>query len=224
VRAQNFFDFDMPELPEIHRFAQLICAFSKDESSLANVGEHGSILFAEDLKSSQRFAVPAFIYVTAVSRGKQLKLCFVDRNDNTVQSVVIGFGLTGVFKVIDDEADLPSGVRFGIKISRRRGALALVDTMKMANWRAAHEFDKDRSPDPMLESLEFQTHVKRAVERGLVKGDICELMLDQKLFNGIGNYLRAEILHRAQVWPFDDAVVVLNSFKGMLCVCLVYVE
>ena len=34
---------------------------------------------------------------------------------------------------------------------------------------------------------------------------ICEVMLEQRYFNGIGNYLRAEILHRASVHPFTPA-------------------
>ena len=45
----------------------------------------------------------------------------------------------------------------------------------------------------------------------LFKRSICEVLLDQRYFNGIGNYLRAEILHRAQISPF---VAAIEALKG----------
>ncbi|XP_059802143.1 endonuclease 8-like 1 isoform X2 [Hypanus sabinus] len=40
---------------------------------------------------------------------------------------------------------------------------------------------------------------------------ICEALLNQKYFNGIGNYLRAEILFRLKVPPFEKARTVLEA-------------
>lgn len=42
---------------------------------------------------------------------------------------------------------------------------------------------------------------------------ICEALLDQRFFNGIGNYLRAEILHRLKVPPFQKARTVLEALR-----------
>ncbi|NXU93326.1 NEIL1 Endonuclease, partial [Xiphorhynchus elegans] len=42
---------------------------------------------------------------------------------------------------------------------------------------------------------------------------ICEALLDQKYFNGIGNYLRAEILYRLKIPPFEKARTVLEALK-----------
>ena len=39
---------------------------------------------------------------------------------------------------------------------------------------------------------------------------ICETLLNQKYFNGIGNYLRAEILYRLKIPPFTKARDVLG--------------
>ena len=41
---------------------------------------------------------------------------------------------------------------------------------------------------------------------------ICEVMLDQRFFNGIGNYLRAEILHRAGIHPFAPARDIITQY------------
>jgi endonuclease VIII-like 1 len=42
-------------------------------------------------------------------------------------------------------------------------------------------------------------------------------MMDQKYFNGIGNYLRAEILHRANVNPFLPASEIITYHLLELC-------
>ncbi|XP_009703077.1 PREDICTED: endonuclease 8-like 1, partial [Cariama cristata] len=42
---------------------------------------------------------------------------------------------------------------------------------------------------------------------------ICEALLNQKFFNGIGNYLRAEILYRSKIPPFEKARTVLEALK-----------
>lgn len=42
---------------------------------------------------------------------------------------------------------------------------------------------------------------------------ICEALLDQRFFNGIGNYLRAEILYRLRIPPFEKARTVLEALK-----------
>ncbi|XP_063452876.1 endonuclease 8-like 1 isoform X13 [Pan paniscus] len=42
---------------------------------------------------------------------------------------------------------------------------------------------------------------------------ICEALLDQRFFNGIGNYLRAEILYRLKIPPFEKARSVLEALQ-----------
>ncbi|KAH0619860.1 hypothetical protein JD844_014232, partial [Phrynosoma platyrhinos] len=42
---------------------------------------------------------------------------------------------------------------------------------------------------------------------------ICEALLNQKYFNGIGNYLRAEILYRLKIPPFQEARTVLEKLQ-----------
>ena len=60
----------------------------------------------------------------------------------------------------------------------------------------------DRSPDPLFEYDAFRSNVLALLDNerglgGLLSGPVCELMNEQAFFNGVGNYLRAEILHRA---------------------------
>ena len=42
----------------------------------------------------------------------------------------------------------------------------------------------------------FRNNVLQNLEAAAFNKPICEVLLNQKYFNGIGNYLRAEILYR----------------------------
>ena len=48
----------------------------------------------------------------------------------------------------------------------------------------------------MFEYEAFRANVLENLEDSAFNRPICEAMLNQKFFNGIGNYLRAEILYR----------------------------
>ena len=96
-----------------------------------------------------------------------------------------------------------------------------------------------RSPDPMYEHEAFGARALSLLEQqhasahhgalglleptaqpvlvrdaaALLDGPVCELLLDQRLMNGVGNYLRAEILYRARVPPFESARCALERAR-----------
>ena len=51
----------------------------------------------------------------------------------------------------------------------------------------------DRGPDTVVEYKEFRQNVLDNLEDAAFNKAICETLLNQKYFNGIGNYLRAEV-------------------------------
>lgn len=53
-----------------------------------------------------------------------------------------------------------------------------------------------RGPDPMEEYSSFRSNIDNNLDSRVFDKPICEVMLNQKYFNGVGNYLRAEILYR----------------------------
>ena len=87
------------------------------------------------------------------------------------------------------------------------------DTMKMGKWQETSEWGAKRGPDPILQFFEFATNVLTAVARKPPAGQICEFLLDQAYFNGIGNYLRAEILMRAGLDPFQETAKVFKNSR-----------
>jgi endonuclease VIII-like 1 len=100
----------------------------------------------------------------------------------------------------------------------------------MGGWKVG-SWGADRGPDPITEHAKFAKNVLKNLSKKPFEGEICELLLDQKYFNGmcpcfthlfssiylrantlvaslvlgIGNYLRAEVMYRAGISPFSVA-------------------
>lgn len=74
--------------------------------------------------------------------------------------------------------------------------LALIDTRYFSRWKKVDKVSKDRSPCPMQELDDYTQYYNESVTKFLKrsKKPIYENLMNQKYFNGIGNYLRAEIL------------------------------
>lgn len=74
----------------------------------------------------------------------------------------------------------------------------------MGSWREG-SWGNDRGPDPVLEHKAFVSNILDNLSRPVFDKELCEVMLEQKWFNGIGNYLRAEVMYRAGLSPFTKA-------------------
>uniref|UniRef100_A0A452GGQ4 Endonuclease 8-like 1 n=1 Tax=Gopherus agassizii TaxID=38772 RepID=A0A452GGQ4_9SAUR len=75
--------------------------------------------------------------------------------------------------------------------------------------------EKNTLPGPcvMLEYEKFRENVLRNLSDKAFNKPICEALLNQKFFNGIGDYLRAEILYRLKIPPFEKARTVLEALQ-----------
>ena len=98
--------------------------------------------------------------------------------------------------------------------------LSFVDYRRFGKWEINGEWGKDRGPDPIsnyevlfikykkvlykfligiilhyfhiyfYQTKDFRSNILNNLEDVAFNGPICETMLNQKYFNGIGNYLR----------------------------------
>ncbi|CAB1446757.1 unnamed protein product [Pleuronectes platessa] len=66
----------------------------------------------------------------------------------------------------------------------------------------------------MFEYKSFRENVVSHLSDRAFDRPICETLLNQKYFNGIGNYLRAEILFRLNIPPFVPARTVLEGLES----------
>ncbi len=64
--------------------------------------------------------------------------------------------------------------------------------------------------DPFFDRRRWLLQLTEQQER-LHNKPIAEALLDQQMFNGVGNWMRAEILHLAGILPFEPLAAVINS-------------
>ena len=96
--------------------------------------------------------------------------------------------------------------------------LALVDFRRFSRWKWVEGWSGNRGPCMLTEWDDFVTNLKNNSDKKIFDKPIYELMLDQKYFNGLGNYLRAEILDRSNQNPFVSSREAINN-QLMLELC-----
>ncbi len=90
--------------------------------------------------------------------------------------------------------------------------LSFVDFRRFGHWEVNTDWGSDRGPCPILDYENFRQNVITNLEDSTFKNKaICEVLLNQRYFNGIGNYLRAEILHR-----YMSELLKLHSLKPFI--------
>ena len=118
--------------------------------------------------------------------------------------------MSGHWKYVEKGEDMPKHVHMAFR-SVTMGTLCLVDVRRFAKWKVVEDWSKNRGPCPVKEHDEFLQNIENNLSRSAFSKPICEILLDQRFFNGIGNYLRAEILYRASQDPFEEARKALSS-------------
>lgn len=76
-----------------------------------------------------------------------------------------------------------------------------------------------RGPDPTKEFSDFYNKVISNLDKKVFDKPICEALLNQEYFNGIGNYLRSTILYYLDVNPFEEARKVIKENEKILSMC-----
>uniref|UniRef100_A0A452GGM9 Formamidopyrimidine-DNA glycosylase catalytic domain-containing protein n=1 Tax=Gopherus agassizii TaxID=38772 RepID=A0A452GGM9_9SAUR len=189
----------MPEGPELHLaicYINTVCAgliFSgKVEKS--EVSRNPEVLFESN----------AYL-ISATSRGKEIKTRSLaegeTRSQNGLQQpmdLVFRFGMSGSFKLTSvAELSIHAHLRFYTKESPHP-ALCFMDFRRFRRWEVHGT---------------WQENVLRNLSDKAFNKPICEALLNQKFFNGIGDYLRAEILYRLKIPPFEKARTVLEALQ-----------
>lgn len=76
-----------------------------------------------------------------------------------------------------------------------------------------------RGPDPTKQFEEFKSKVLDNIEKRAFDKPICEVLLNQEYFNGIGAYLCSEIIGRLDLNPFTEARKVIQKNDKILSMC-----
>jgi len=197
----------MPEGPELHMAARFINQVAKHHKF------GGKIVKSEVSTKNPDVDFEAKSYlISAETRGKELKVFLEDRKNGKNQThILFRFGMSGCFKFTPvDEMPKHAHLRFFTIDQKLQQVLSFVDYRRFGRWEVEGDWGKDRGPDPIFDYENFRQNVLDSLHTAAFNRPICEAMLNQKYFNGIGNYLRAEILFRAKIPPFNEAREVLE--------------
>ncbi|XP_019731556.1 endonuclease 8-like 1 isoform X2 [Hippocampus comes] len=206
----------MPEGPELHLASLFV------NKMCEGVLFSGPVRKSEVSKSPDvAFACEAY-RISAASRGKEVKLTLTPiKSDDTKakeaqqpMDIVFRFGMSGFFR-FTAEGELPKHAHlcFYSKEKPRR-VLSYVDARRFGSWQPHGTWQPDRGPCIMFEYKSFRENVVTHLSDRAFDRPICEVLLNQKYFNGIGNYLRAEILYRLKIPPFVPARTVLEGLES----------
>ncbi|ELU15622.1 hypothetical protein CAPTEDRAFT_110153 [Capitella teleta] len=196
----------MPEGPELHLAAIFV-----------NKACCGRIFSGKVLKSAVSTRNPEVDWdekeytISASARGKELKITLTSKAKHL--DVILRFGMSGKFAFGSvDDMQKHSHLNFYTKTEEK--VLSFVDYRRFGKWEPGGSWGSDRGPCVITEYEAFRENVLENLEKSAFNRPICEAMLNQSFFNGIGNYLRAEILLRCHVAPFTCARDVLEPLKS----------
>ncbi|XP_017341398.1 endonuclease 8-like 1 [Ictalurus punctatus] len=210
----------MPEGPELHLASVFV------NTACAGVIFTGAVEKSEVSKGAEVLFSSNAYRISATSRGKEVRLTLTPiktctrsegragLNQQAPMDVVFRFGMSGYFSfTATSERPKHAHLRFYTKDDPQR-VLSFVDTRRFGSWQPNGSWQKDRGPCVMLEYKSFRENVLSNLSDKAFDRPICEALLNQKYFNGIGNYLRAEILYRSNIPPFVKARTVLEGLKA----------
>ena len=203
----------MPELAEIKIMADYINVAAQEK-------DFTSILLSESALSrklgiTQPTELQLFS-ISAQSRGKELLLTLT-QGGSEFMKIAFSMGMSGYWALV------PKGLEIKhthLKFNSTCGhSLCLVDVRRFARWKIADSWSQNRGPCPVKEFAEFKQNLLSNLGRREFNKPIHLVLMNQQYFNGIGNYLRAEILFKAAQDPFEEARTALLQNPKILELC-----
>jgi formamidopyrimidine-DNA glycosylase len=153
--------------------------------------------------------------VRFLCRGKQMMIIF--SNGNEEHRMTVGFARIGLIEFYD--LNNIDQVEFDKKGMLRLYSVDRVyfisDFTRYAIWKWSDIWHERRSPDIVLEHNAWRHHLHSLRQNKLFKKKfdrpVFEIMSDQYLFNGVGNFSKCEILARVRFSPFTTLTEVVDS-------------
>lgn len=202
----------MPELAELRLTADYINKASEDRTytGVKKNPQH----------KGEMFEVPFEKFnIQAMSRGKELIVYLYDYNSDEVLPVRWTMGMAGHFRLSKTgEENKHAHFMF---LSEDNHTLSFVDVRRFGKWKPGFEWSENRGPCPVKEFEDFKENILSNLDKKEFNKPINEVLMNQKYFNGIGNYLRAEILYRMEdVYPFMESRQIIEEHgKELFMLC-----
>ena len=204
----------MPELAEIKIMSDYI-------NDVCQEKDFTSISFSESagrrgLGVTQPTDLQIF-RISAESRGKELMLSLIQGGE-VFMKISFSMGMSGHWLEVPARFEPPKHTHLKFN-AVDLSSLCLIDVRRFARWKVAGEWSPNRGPCPVEDFTEFKHNVLQNLEKREFTKPIHLVLMNQKYFNGIGNYLRAEILFKAGQDPFMEAREALSSNPAIIELC-----
>ncbi len=199
----------MPEGPEIRIMSHFINEKSVDRiyKDLFFVEKGNIPTVCEEINNFR---------LTSSSSGKSLKLCLIGE---TTSKLSVFMGMSGNWKFVRTENwDLTKFVRMRID-SNDGMSLLLYGGYLGPKYKIGDFSGVKRGPDIIDEFHLFKMNILSNLYRSHFDGHICDVILDQRYFNGIGNYLRSTILYYMDKNPFMCSRDYINRYPNFFDMC-----
>lgn len=201
----------MPELAELRLTADYINA-SANGLKFVNIKKN-PVHKGKDIEPPFKF-----FKIFAESRGKELMLTLKDNDSDKKRHLLMTMGMSGHFVHTNTGCEKKhSHLMF---IEKDGTTLSFVDVRRFGKWKWVDGWSSNRGPDPTTEFDRFVDNIASNLDKSAFNHPIHTVLMNQSYFNGIGNYLRAEILYRLpNVNPFNEARKVLSQEPDIFKLC-----
>lgn len=199
----------MPEIAEVKLTSEFIDSYHNTEFVTLEKSPVSKVKTDLSLLTFNKFTV------TSKSRGKELIIDFIDIESESTKRLKVTLGMSGAWVYFN-----PSNPQYEkylkhchLRLTDTKGfILGLYDIRRFAKWSWS-DFNSSRGPCPISQEQQFIDLIKANwnTHKHFQNQKLSEILMNQKWFNGVGNYLRAEILYRLDVNPFQPASLLTKS-------------
>jgi len=199
----------MPEAPEIRIMSDFINQNSKDFrfKKLFHVEKGNNPIDS----NYDQYNVSADFY------GKQLQLNFYNRLGESM-NISVFMGMSGNWKLVPTESW--SDTKFTrMRLDREDGMSLLLYGGYMGPKYKIGGFDTKRGFDIVKDFDKFKENVISNLNAKVFDKPICEVLLDQRYFDGVGAYLCSEIIGRLDINPFTQARMAIEENDRIFLMC-----
>jgi len=190
----------MPEISEVRIMSEFINRIASSVDHFVGVSKN------PEHKSKTTLDIPYnHFQLKAYSRGKELMLRFIGLDfagsDSDLRTLVFTMGMSGNWNYSKNIFEIPKHTHLMFADSNG-GVLGMNDVRRFARWDWRPHWNQERGNDPVQETELFRKDIlENLMKDKIFQKPIYEVMMNQKYFNGVGNYLRAEILGRIDLDP-----------------------
>jgi endonuclease VIII-like 1 len=145
-------------------------------------------------------------------------LTFYDHDSTETRKLLMTMGMSGRFSYTNTGQE-PKHAHLNFYTDDGT-TLSFVDVRRFGKWKYVSNWSINRGPDPTKEFEKFQHNIYDVgFGKSAFDQPIHLALMNQQYFNGIGNYLRAEILYRVNIHPNTPARLALSRVPEIFELC-----